>query len=112
MKNISIVQHLLSFLDAAPTAWHAVSLSSNHLLDLGFIELSEKDRWDIQPGQRYLVKRNGSSLCAFITPKKFPQRLRLVLSHTDSPALKLKPQPEIKKTMPLYWVSKCMDLPY
>lgn len=97
MKNTFIIQDLMAFLDASPTAWHCVSAARNQLLQANFIELSEQSAWDIQPQQRYIVTRNGSSLCAFITPKQFPKGLRLLASHTDSPSLKLKPQPEIRK---------------
>lgn len=97
MKNSSITQDLMTFLDTSPTAWHAVSVARHQLLQADFLELSEQHSWDIHPNQRYVVTRNGSSLCAFITPKHFPKRIRLLASHTDSPSLKLKPQPEIRK---------------
>lgn len=97
MKNSAIIQNLILFLDTSPTAWHAVAAACNQLQEAGFLELSEQTSWDIQPQQRYVVTRNGSSLCAFITPKHFPKRVRLLASHTDSPGFKLKPQPEIRK---------------
>ncbi len=97
MKDSSLIQDFLTFLDDSPTAWHAVARARHQLQQAGFIELSEQNYWNIQPQQPYLVTRNGSSLCAFITPRRFPQRLRLLASHTDSPSLKLKPQPEIRK---------------
>lgn len=97
MKSSAIIGDLIKFLDASPTAWHAVATARQRLQQAGFIKLSEQNAWEIQPGQRYFVTRNGSSLCAFITPKSFPKRLRLLASHTDSPSLKLKPQPEIRK---------------
>lgn len=97
MKNSNLIHDLIVFLDSSPTAWHAVENAKNQLLAANFISLSESQAWDIQPEQAYMITRNGSSLCAFITPKHFPKRLRLLASHTDSPALKLKPQPEIRK---------------
>lgn len=97
IKGSSIIQNLISFLDASPTAWHAVSNTREQLQQAGFLELPEQTYWDIRPEQRYVVTRNGSSLCAFITPQRIPKRLRLLASHTDSPSLKLKPQPEIRK---------------
>ncbi len=97
MKHTAIIQNLLVFLNHSPSAWQAVSLSCNHLVELGFEILSEKEKWAIQPGRGYIVTRNGSSLCAFITPKKIPRSMRLIGSHTDSPSLKLKPIPEIRK---------------
>lgn len=67
------------------------------LTEAGFIELAEQKPWHIQPEQRYVVTRNGSSLCAFITPRKLPKKLRLFASHTDSPGFKLKPKAEFRK---------------
>lgn len=97
MKHDALIQNLMAFLNTSPTAWHAVNNATQQLVQSNFLPLSDKHRWDIQPEQRYVVSRNGSSLCAFITPKHPPKRLRLVASHTDSPALKLKPLPEIRK---------------
>lgn len=97
MKESAIIQDLIQFIDASPTAWHAVAKMRQLLEPEGFIELSEQDAWDIEPSKRYFVIRNGSSLCAFVTPNRLPKRLRLIASHTDSPSFKLKPQPEIRK---------------
>lgn len=97
MEASSVIRDFVSFLDNSPTAWHAVAVACNSLKQLNFLELSEQDRWAIRPGHRYFVTRNGSSLCAFVTPHRMPQRLRLLASHTDSPGLKLKPSAEIRK---------------
>ena len=92
-----VFKYLCQFLDSSPTAWHAVSIIRTQLLQAGFIELAEHKAWDIKPERCYFVTRNGSSLCAFVTPKNIPKRLRLLASHTDSPGFKLKPNPEIRK---------------
>ena len=97
MNTSSVIQDLISFLNESPTAWHAVESILSRLKKAGFIELDEKEAWNIRPQQGYVVTRNGSSLCAFITPRHPPKKVRLLASHTDSPALKLKPQPEIRK---------------
>ena len=91
------IADLLKFLDISPTAWHAVSNCASELRERGFLELNEKDAWVIHPGNAYFVTRNGSSLCAFVIPKKKPQSVRLVASHTDSPSFKLKPNAEFYK---------------
>ncbi len=96
-EDISLLKDLKQFLDNSPTAWHAVKELIFHLQQAGFQELKEQEKWQLEKGTAYFVQRNGSSLCAFITPQSSPQRLRLLASHTDSPALKLKPQPEIRK---------------
>lgn len=97
MMDSPIIQDLMSFLDAAPTAWHAVAALQSRLTQSGFLELSEREPWNIKPGQGYVVTRHGSSLCAFITPRHPPKAVRLLASHTDSPSFKLKPRSEIRK---------------
>jgi len=98
MKTVPLIQDLMTFLDASPTAWHAVENMEKKLKKQGFKEIQENETWELKPGQCYFVKRNHSSLCAFITPHSTsPQRVRLLASHTDSPSFKLKPQPEIRK---------------
>lgn len=92
-----ILQDLAHFLDASPTAWHAIDWIKRQLHDHQFKGLSESEHWKLEPGQRYYVTRNGSSICAFITPHAAPHRVRLLASHTDSPGFKLKPQPEIRR---------------
>lgn len=97
MKNNPIIDDLLLFLDQSPTAWHAVENITQQLIEKGFKELVETERWLIEPGQSYFLQRNNSSLCAFITPTQTPQKIKLLASHTDSPSLKIKPKPEIRK---------------
>lgn len=96
-KETQHISQLMTFLDASPTAWHAVSNCTKELLENDFVELKEENAWSIVPGGQYLVTRNGSSLCAFIVPKKAPIALRVAASHTDSPTLKLKPHAEFYK---------------
>jgi aspartyl aminopeptidase len=97
MQDNPIIRDLKLFLDQSPTAWHAVDNISHQLISKGFKELHESERWQIEKGQAYFVQRNRSSLCAFIIPELTPERIRLFASHTDSPGLKLKPKPEIRK---------------
>ncbi len=101
MIHSPLIKDLLTFLYASPTAWHAVSTMLSQLKQNSFHELPEQETWSIAPGQGYVVTRNGSSLCAFVTPHRLPRRLRLLASHTDSPSFKLKPQPEIRKNQAL-----------
>lgn len=88
---------LLEFLNNAPTAWHAVELVRLRLIKAGFQELNEKDRWNLKSQTAYFVIRNGSSLCAFVTPIQSLDSVTLVASHTDSPGFKLKPNSEFRK---------------
>lgn len=99
-KNAPILQDLLFFLNKAPTAWHAVDHMMQKLLKAGFEVLNETMAWKLKAGGRYAVTRNGSTLAAFILPSNPPVSAQVAGSHTDSPAFKLKPNPEfIKENM-------------
>lgn len=96
-KGSQDISAFLQFLNRSPTPWHAVEAAKELLIQEGFSELSEKEPWKIKPSQRYFVVRNGSSICAFITPQKKPKGVHVVASHTDSPGFKLKPNAEFRK---------------
>ncbi len=93
-------QDLIGFLAASPTPFHAVEQLAAFLAARGFGELAETARWNCVPGGRYYVRRNGSSLIAFVkgrTPAP-DAGIRLVGAHTDSPCLKPKPCPELRRS--------------
>jgi aspartyl aminopeptidase len=97
MEETSFIDGLLEFLKQSPTPFHAVDNIHEILKAAGFVHLYEGDEWDISPGGSYYVIRNDSSLIAF-TVGAHPMTetgLRIVGAHTDSPCLKVKPQPEI-----------------
>jgi len=97
MNKQNDIDSLIAFLDRSPTAWHAVENLREELRKAHFQELHEGDSWKLTPGGRYYLTRNGSTLCAFVMPTGSPKSLRLLGSHTDSPAFKLKPQAEFLK---------------
>ncbi len=88
----NILKKFLSFTQKSPTAWHTTHELKEYLLKKGFSSLKENHRWKITHGKRYFIERGGS-LCAFTLPKEAPDQATILASHTDSPALKLKPQP-------------------
>lgn len=87
---------LCQFLERATTPFHAVELMSAALADSGFQALQESVNWEIKPGGKYYLQRNGSSLVAFIAGSQSGpmEGLRMVGAHTDSPCLMVKPTPE------------------
>ncbi len=91
-------QELFRFLDASPTPWHAVAAMSARLSAAGFEALDESDDWELQPGQGYYITRNGSAIVAWRQPGSASDPgngWRLLGAHTDSPCLRVKPQPEL-----------------
>lgn len=91
---------LKSFLDSAPTPFHAVLSMAERLRMAGFTELNETDEWTLEAGQGYYICRNGSSIIAWRQPSaeaSVSKGWRLVGAHTDSPCLKVKPNPELHR---------------
>ena len=87
---------LLAFIEAAPTPYHAVSEVKDRLARAGFRQLSERETWALGPGERGFVVRGGGSIAAFRLGNQSPAQagFAVVGAHTDSPNLRLKPQPE------------------
>lgn len=91
------INELMGFIEASPTAWHAVDFMVKKLKKEGFEILEENQPWAIEAGKAYVVTRNGSSLCAFVVPSQSIDSIKVVGAHTDSPAFKLKPNAEYLK---------------
>lgn len=86
------IHGLMEFIDRVPTAFHAVHEIGQALQAAGYTRLSEGERWALQPGGRYFVTRNQSSIIAFRLPDKGVGHFQVVASHGDSPSFKLKPE--------------------
>lgn len=95
----SLIRDLLDFLRRSPTPFHAVENMTAQLRQAGFQPLLEADSWQLQRGGRYYVVRNDSSLVAFVLGSEDPVAtgLRMAGAHTDSPCLKVKPNPELNR---------------
>ena len=95
MNKNDFNEGLLGFLDASPTPFHATLNMSMMFENAGFIRLYEEQKWELEEGKKYFVTRNDSSIIAFTYPKS--KNYVMVGAHTDSPNLKLKPNPVIKE---------------
>ena len=93
-------QALTEFLASSPTPFHAVAQMAARLADTGFERLDESEAWQLVPGGRYWLSRNDSSIIAWRMPARCAlseSGFRMVGAHTDSPGLKVKPQPELHR---------------
>ncbi|MBL4621342.1 MAG: M18 family aminopeptidase [Immundisolibacteraceae bacterium] len=88
-------EQLLNFIDRSPSPWHATANMAQQLTDAGYQELKEADNWSLVAGQRCFVIRDESSLIAFELGSELPSGagFTLVAAHTDSPGLRVKPNP-------------------
>ncbi|MET1077463.1 MAG: M18 family aminopeptidase [Pseudomonas sp.] len=92
-------QGLIDFLEASPTPFHATAALALRLEAAGYQHLDEREAWSGLAGGRYYVTRNDSSIIALQLGKRAPLEggIRLVGAHTDSPCLRVKPQPELQR---------------
>jgi aspartyl aminopeptidase len=93
MSALQQVQNLLDFIDASPSPWHAVKTVEARLADFQFVKLIETEKWVLQPGGRYYVIRDDSSIIIFVQGPKplFETGFKIIGAHTDSPGFRIKP---------------------
>lgn len=93
-----LVRGLLDFIDASPTPYHAVIEAAQRLEATGFVKLEEASAWQLRPSARVYTTRSGSSIAAFILGERPPHEAGFLLAgaHTDSPNLRIKPQPDVR----------------
>lgn len=89
-------QELLDFIKKSPTAFHAVAAMREMLLQNGYRQIYESERWELAPGGKYLAIRNGSSLIAWRVPRDGRRGFMIMASHSDSPTFKIKENPEME----------------
>ena len=99
MSHTAASQSLADFIQSSPTPFHATQSLAQRLQDAGYQALDERDQWRLEAGGRYYVTRNQSSLIAFSLghADTADSGMRLIGAHTDSPCLKVKPQPELHR---------------
>ena len=88
-------KELMSFLDKSPTAFHAVASIKKKLVANGYSELAESEKWELTEGGKYFVTRNDSSIITFRVPSFNFAGFMISAAHSDSPAFKVKENPEI-----------------
>lgn len=88
---------LIEFIDASPSPYHACETTAATLEEAGFTRLFELDAWTPRPGAHYVVR--GGSLIAWWIPEGFAPwtGFRVLGAHTDSPNLRIKPQPDVSR---------------
>ena len=88
-------EKLLTFIKESPTAFQAVEMMKTRFTENGFTELKEDEHWEIKNGGKYFVIRNHSAIIAFTVPEVSSDVFHIIASHSDSPSLKIKENPEM-----------------
>lgn len=94
-KDIAL--DLISFIAQSPTPFHATQNLLKLFIDNGFEQLDEGRQWAVSTNTSYVVTRNDSSIIAWRTGDDLSNGIKMIGAHTDSPCLRLKPNPDINK---------------
>ncbi|MCP4180637.1 MAG: M18 family aminopeptidase [bacterium] len=99
MSNaVKEANELIEFSYENPTGYHVVENVSSVLKKNEFKELCLENNWTLQKGKKYFITKDKSALFAFTTSTEETfNGFKIVGSHIDSPAIKIKPNPEILK---------------
>ena len=89
------IDALCSFLNASHSGYHAVAYLETQLKEAGYSRLSECEKWEIHPGDKYYLTRGGTAIFAFRIPAGTPKGFLLSASHSDRPVFKVKENPEL-----------------
>lgn len=88
---------LCAFVDASPSPFHACAEAGRRLEAAGFSRIAESEAFPTEPGRHYLIR--GGALIAWSTETAGSPAtpFRVVGAHTDSPNLRIKPQPDLAR---------------
>lgn len=93
---MNIKEKVINALNHSHSEFQSIDQMSKILLQNGFKELNEIENFELENNGKYFVKRNLTSLIAFKTPNSLDDLyFKIVASHPDSPAYKIKSDPVI-----------------
>jgi aspartyl aminopeptidase len=94
--SIEKARNLVDLIYDSPTAYHAVVKCREILGQNGFNEIKLENLWKLEKGGKYYLTQNDSSIFAFTIGENCDElKFKIVGAHTDSPGIKIKPNPEI-----------------
>lgn len=97
-EELRKAQELVDFIYESPTAFQAVASVRKILLNSGFEEIREEDKWNLKRGGKYFLSKYDSAVIAFVVGKGELEQegFRIIGAHTDSPGFRIKPNPDIE----------------
>ncbi|KAI0380859.1 aminopeptidase I zinc metalloprotease-domain-containing protein [Hypomontagnella monticulosa] len=94
-KPEAFTEPFCKFLRESPTVFHVVGHFKDQMTSLGYKELPAREDWSgrIEPGGKYFVTRNGTSIIAFTVGKAYKpgNGVAMIAGHIDAVTARLKP---------------------
>lgn len=94
MNKINFNEELFKFINSATCSFSCIDTIKNKLLNEGYAELYETEKWNLKTG-KYFVIRNDASIIAFNIGKNHKKSFNIICTHGDTPGFALKPKSEI-----------------
>jgi len=89
-------RELMQFIDKSPSVYHVIDNACRKLEEAGFTRLNLSDPFNLRAAGKYFVTANGSAVIAWqMSKEKKALGFKLIGSHSDSPCLRIKPNPEL-----------------
>ena len=94
-----MIQDFFDFIKNNPSVYHTVDSFKKMAIKAGYTYMDEKDGIDFSDECRYVVTRNDSSIAMVDIPMETDdiKGIHIFAAHCDSPAFKLKENPELPK---------------
>ncbi len=93
-----MINRLLNFLNASPVNFLAVRNIVRNLEDAGYTRFNPEQKLNaLEPGQKFFVTKNDSSVYAFHIGRKpmADAGFHIICAHCDSPTFRIKPNAEM-----------------
>lgn len=91
-EALAHVADLGAFIVASPSSYHAAAEIRDRAMAKGALLLSETEPWQVSPGGRYVVVRDGAAIMFQLPKEAGPETpFTIISTHLDSPGFKLKP---------------------
>ncbi|KAI1485802.1 vacuolar aspartyl aminopeptidase Lap4 [Biscogniauxia mediterranea] len=94
MKPEAFTEPFCAFLQENPTVFHSVGYFTSKLASLGYTEVPAREDWTgkLEPGGKYFVTRNGTSIIAFTVGKAYKpgNGVAMIAGHIDALTARLK----------------------
>lgn len=88
-----MINNLLNVLEASKSVYHSGAVLENYLEKNDFHKLNLEEEFKLEVGKSYYIKKYGAIIALRVDSKN--DGFSIVSSHTDSPTIKLKSNPEI-----------------
>lgn len=96
---MNITKDFFNFLDNSTSPFYVIRNSSEILEQAGFQCLDFEKSWNLKKGGSYYINLYDTTLFAFRVGEQMDENfmLRVAAAHTDFPAFRVKPNPEMKE---------------